>query len=260
MLFYLTALIASFGDLYTSLSESQGASGDYMPLNIFWVCVPLLLLWLSGTFPLQPTPPGTNVSQHGNVSSHKFTCPEDSVNLWQWCTFSFVEPIFRAATDHTLNEEDVWALSPFLKHKNIFSKYLEYTSLHPTHSLLRFLLVSNSLDLILDLSLEMYGAVAGFVPPYALQRILSVIGGATPEAKNTAYLFAALTFLVNLSFAQKDLFKNWHTRRCYERTRGQLFCSLHYKALKRQDIAGKASTTDGDKGSADLGKVVNLMQ
>lgn len=32
---------------------------------------------------------------------------------------------------------------------------------YPTHSLLRFLLVSNSLDLILDVVLEMWSAVVG---------------------------------------------------------------------------------------------------
>ena len=45
----------------------------------------------------------------------------------------------------------------------------------------------------------------------------------------------------------------------------QLFCAIHYKALKRRDISGKTGTTDpGDEatitGSADLGKIVNLMQ
>lgn len=34
-------------------------------------------------------------------------------------------------------------------------------SRYPSHSLLRFLLVSNSLDLILDVVLEMWGAVVG---------------------------------------------------------------------------------------------------
>ena len=52
--------------------------------------------------------------------------PEDDVTLWSWSTFSFVEPIFRTASAHTLNDEDVWTLSPFLMHKNIFQKYLKY--------------------------------------------------------------------------------------------------------------------------------------
>lgn len=69
----------------------------------------------------------------------------------------------------------------------------------------------------------------------------------------------------NLSFAQVDVLQRWHTRRCYERTRGQLFCALHYKALKRCDISGQATQKPEDdkedeKAGADLGKIVNLMQ
>jgi hypothetical protein len=60
------------------------------------------------------------------------------------------------------------------------------------------------------------------------------------------------------------MFQTWHTRRCYERTRGQLFCLLHHKALKRRDISGKHATSSAEAGkeetTADLGKVVNLMQ
>ena len=73
-------------------------------------------------------------------------------------------------------------------------------------------------------------------------------------------------FLANLSFAQVDMNQKWFSRRCYERTRGQLFCALHYKALKRRDISGKVKEEGGEeddeasKESADLGKVVNLMQ
>lgn len=104
---------------------------------------------------------------------------------------------------------------------------------------------------------------SGFVPPFALQRILAAIEDPSPGARETAYLYALITFLANLSFAQKDMFQTWHTRRCYERTRGQLFCSLHYKALKRRDISGK-HTSENDEANeetnADLGKVVNLMQ
>jgi hypothetical protein len=81
----------------------------------------------------------------------------------------------------TLNDTDVWSLSPFFRHKNIFNKYLEYRAMYvcfysifhhpaltitmatryPTHSLFRFLLVSNSLDLIIDILLKLGTAVIG---------------------------------------------------------------------------------------------------
>lgn len=54
--------------------------------------------------------------------------PEDSTDFWGWSTFSFVEPLFKTSNARTVNDEDVWALSPFFTHKNIFTKYLSYIS------------------------------------------------------------------------------------------------------------------------------------
>ena len=62
-------------------------------------------------------------------SSNEETNPEDAANLWQWMTFSYIKPIFKSAGDHTLDEEDVWTLSPFFQHKNIFHKCLQYFEL-----------------------------------------------------------------------------------------------------------------------------------
>ena len=53
--------------------------------------------------------------------------PEDGVSLWEWMTFTFVEPIFGVAAKRTMDETDVWSLSPYFTHKNLFLKYLEYT-------------------------------------------------------------------------------------------------------------------------------------
>ncbi|KAM6498749.1 P-loop containing nucleoside triphosphate hydrolase protein, partial [Amanita muscaria] len=98
-----------------------------------------------------------------------------------------------------------------------------------------------------------------FVPPYALQEILSALAINDSEARWRAFNWALVTLIINLSFAQVDLFQVWHSRRCYERTRGQLFCSLHFKSLKRRDISGEANSEE-EKENADLGKIVNLMQ
>lgn len=101
--------------------------------------------------------------------------------------------------------------------------------------------------------------IAGFVPPYALNRILAIIGDSTVQDTSAAYLYTLLTFVAHISFAQADLFQNYHSRRCYERARGQLFCAIHYKALNRLDLSGQSLDTDED-APADLGKVVNIMQ
>ena len=114
------------------------------------------------------------------IPSVTLSCPEDDVNLWSWCTFTFVQPILDLAMKKTLNDTDVWGLSPFFRHKNIFNKYLEYRAMYvcfcsifilslttnmgtryPTCSLFMFFLVSNSLDLILDILLSLWTAVVG---------------------------------------------------------------------------------------------------
>jgi hypothetical protein len=110
----------------------------------------------------------------------------------------------------------------------------------------------------------------GFIPPYALNRLLSTISTPTPDAYKRASLYAFLTLFAHLSFAQCDLFVNFHSRRAYERTRGQLFCAVHWKALRRLDLAGhgpgnkRSENADGEEvkkeEQADLGKVVNIMQ
>lgn len=120
--------------------------------------------------------------------------------------------------------------------------------------------MSNSLDLIIDISIELWGAVIGFVEPFALQNILSALEDGSGKNRSTAYFWALVTFTSHLSFAQLDVFQRWHTRRCYERTRGQLFCAIHHKALKRQDVSGKATHEGDEEGNADLGKILNLMQ
>lgn len=143
-----------------------------------------------------------------------------------------------------------------------------------------FLLRANSKDIILDIVIELYKAVAGFIPPYALKQLLAVLSsseGAENDEAGKAHYWALVTLVAHLSFAQCDLAQGWCTRRCYERTRGVIFCTLHWKALKRRVVGGASASTQVEKQadqetnsekkneheqaqSADLGKVVNLMQ
>ncbi|KAJ6520112.1 P-loop containing nucleoside triphosphate hydrolase protein [Mycena sanguinolenta] len=247
--------------VYLSIDVYSGGSNVTL-LNCARIIVSSLFLWIAGTLPLQTVESTTNIAGPKDTPSMTSSMPEDKVTLWEWSTFSFVEPLFALSNKGTLNDEDVWTLSPYFKHKNLFNKCLEYRAKHPKHSLIRFLLVSNSLDLIIDVVLELWGSTVGFVPPYALQEILASLADPTPENRSRAYFWTLVTFLAHLSFAQKDLFQGWHTRRCYERTRGQLFCALHYKSLVRREMSGKVnSKEDGESEvAANLGKIVNLMQ
>src|ERR1700728_102483 len=78
--------------------------------------------------------------------------PEDDATLWSWCTFSFVEPILRLASTRMLNDTDIWGLSPFFLHRNIFRTYLEYRS----RWVLSFLSVVYEVDIVPGIQLAPY--------------------------------------------------------------------------------------------------------
>ncbi|CAE6506129.1 unnamed protein product [Rhizoctonia solani] len=236
------------------------------------------IVFLAGRFPMTPILPGPNVAMSGDPLTSELTSPEDGVSLWSWLTFSFMGPLFVLADERSvqssesgkfsLNDEDIWSLSPTLAHRNVFRRCLrEMKEKGHDFSLLWYLLRANSLDLILDVTLEMYSAVAGFIPPYALQRILRALEQPQDSGvPREAYIWGLVTFIAHMSFAQVDIIHRWHTRRCYEassRTRGTLFCALHYKALKRRDLSGAIQTDkqdEKDTSGADIGRIVNLMQ
>ncbi|KAG8988966.1 hypothetical protein FRB94_014789 [Tulasnella sp. JGI-2019a] len=214
-------------------------------------------------FHLQGHLSDNRVAEPGAVPTSSTTSPEDKVRLSNWFTFSWVQPIMDLAGLQTLDDENVWQLSPYFKHRNLFTKYLSASSEKPNQSLLRFLLSWNSLDLIISFSLQLYKAIAGFIQPYCLQQILRALESRDPLKRPDAYFYAAVLFVAHCSFAQVDVWEAWHGRRAYERTRGIMFCGLHWKALKRRDMSGKTTEQDeeGDtqQSPSDIGRVANLM-
>lgn len=239
-----------------------------------------LSLYLLGTLPVSAHLPSNDVSPPKATPSSSVSSPEDSVSFWTWVTFSFPSLYYPVSSQRRLNAEDVWKLSPWFLHRNIFNKYLNVQSAYgrkgKEQSLIVFLLKANSKDIILDIVIELYKAIAGFIPPYALKQLLAVLSNLHSSKDNLsskAHYWALVTLVAHLSFAQCDLAQGWCTRRCYERTRGVIFCALHWKALKRRVVGGATSESMESEGrresqadqkeqeqSADLGKVVNLMQ
>ncbi|KAG8943314.1 hypothetical protein FRC04_002938 [Tulasnella sp. 424] len=228
----------------------------------------LVVLGIGVSYPIHSVMPSPNTARVGDIPSNKFTSPEDAVSLASWFTFNFMNPLFKLAGIKTLNPEDVWQLSPYFKHRNLFTKYLSISQKNPHQSLLRFLLASNSLDLIISFAESLYKSITTFVPSFCLQRILIALESHDPARRNEAYIYALVTFIFHCSFAQLDMFGDWHARRCYERTRGQMFCAIHWKSLKRRDMRGKTAAQKSDKegqedeesaNTADIGRVVNLI-
>ncbi|EGN91771.1 hypothetical protein SERLA73DRAFT_157398 [Serpula lacrymans var. lacrymans S7.3] len=196
--------------------------------------------------------------------------PEDYTSLWGWITFFWVYPLIKSGTYTTLNEDDVWNLSPTMQSRPVFIKF---NTIH-RKTLLRRLWASNSLDLIV---------VFNYAGPFFLRRILDAIDNPSPENRSRAYIYAFLAFLCTVMKAQADVQHLWFGRRAATRTRVELMAAIYDKALKRRDYSGiidkdkvneaadkKAqaagapagkprANADDPKAGADVGKIVNLM-
>ncbi|KAJ7187807.1 hypothetical protein C8R46DRAFT_876839 [Mycena filopes] len=211
--------------------------------------------------------------------------PEDYTRLWGWISFNWVYPLVKRGTHTTLNENDVWGLSPTMQARPVFITF--QNNMHSV-TLLRHLLATNSLDLMLDFIGTVLAIVFEYCAPFFLKRLLDSIDrpDPTPREKGMAYVYAGLMFLSSLLKSQCDLQHLWYARRATTHVRSELMCAIYDKALRRKDLSGivkdkdeetKGSSTpkatkedkakakadeqkaDEPKAGADTGKIVNLM-
>ncbi|KAF9442983.1 hypothetical protein P691DRAFT_713861, partial [Macrolepiota fuliginosa MF-IS2] len=206
---------------------------------------------------------------------------EDYATLWSWITFWWVYPIVRKGRAITLNEDDVWNLSPTQQSRPMFAKFSQ--TKRPT--LLRRLWATNSLDFTLDFCLTLISVGFKYAGPFFLMRILDEIDNEKPTRANKgkAYIYAFLAFACTLAKAQADVQHLWFNRRAATRIRSELTASIYEKALKRKDYSGvvnkdkdkgaeghaekksksekeaEKEKADDPKAGADVGKIVNLM-
>ncbi|CAL1697425.1 unnamed protein product [Somion occarium] len=201
--------------------------------------------------------------------------PEDYTSLWGWITFDWIRPLIRRGTNVTLNEGDVWNLSPTMQARPVYIKF----SQTKRNTLLKRLWAANSLDLILDFVLTYVSVVFNYLGPFFLKRILDSLDPSfksDPAISYQAYIFAFLAFLSTLCKAEADVQHLWYGRRASTRMRSELMSAIYDKALKRRDFSGivdkdaaknagspgKPNTdpkADDPKAGADIGKIVNLM-
>ncbi|KAF9258420.1 hypothetical protein L218DRAFT_934784 [Marasmius fiardii PR-910] len=222
----------------------------------------------------------------------KSISPEDYTTLYGWISFSWVYLLVSRGKSSTLNESDVWNLSPTFQSRALFRKFAAIgavTENNKTTTLFRRILKANSMDLMSDAALGLLSSCLSYLNPFFLNQILlSIDKGAdlvTPIDKSHAYIYACLMFLSSLAKAESDVNRLWFGRRAATRTRSELMASIYDKALKRREVSGGGHkdsnvTTDlnnrrkrnrkNGKGEvdvntskaqsgADVGKIVNLM-
>ncbi|KAH7904349.1 ABC transporter type 1, transmembrane domain-containing protein [Hygrophoropsis aurantiaca] len=201
--------------------------------------------------------------------------PEDYTTLWGWITFKWVYPLIKRGNSTTLNENDIWNLSPTIQSRPLFTKFNTIVR----SSLLRRLWAANSLDIMMDFGLTLVSAIFNYASPFFLRRILDAIENPMPGSRAKAYIYAFLAFLCALCKAQADGQRFWFGRRAATRIRSELMAATYDKALKRADYSGiidkdkmkeaadkkagvdrtKNPGADDPRAGADVGKIVNLM-
>ncbi|KZT21758.1 multidrug resistance-associated ABC transporter [Neolentinus lepideus HHB14362 ss-1] len=213
----------------------------------------------------------------------KSVSPEDYTPLWGWISFHWVWPLIKRGTHATLNEGDVWSLSPMMQSRPIFIKFSMLQG-----SLIWRIWKANSKDILLDFIGTYVSVVCNYLGPFFLKKILDAIQDGSKERIQQAYIYALLAFLSQVAKAEADVQHLWFGRRAASRTRSELMAAIYAKALKRRDFSGiidsdKAKDAkdakdakegkekskeekkkdkakeDDPKAGADTGKIVNLM-
>ncbi|KAF4588529.1 hypothetical protein EYR40_010081 [Pleurotus pulmonarius] len=178
---------------------------------------------------------------------------EDYTTLGGWITFYWIYPLVRKGRNETLNETDVWNLSPTIQARPIFTKYSTVRG----STLLRKLFNANSLDLIVDFVLTVLSAILTYAAPFFMKRILEAIDSddQSPEVRANAYIYAFLAFFCALLKSQTDLQHLWFGRRRKD------FSGIIDKDKAKDAADAKAGISPGDepRAGADVGKIVNLM-
>ncbi|KAF7331551.1 ATP-dependent bile acid permease [Mycena kentingensis (nom. inval.)] len=198
--------------------------------------------------------------------------PEDYTTLYQWITFSWMYPLVKKGTRQTLDEDDVWAMSPTMQSRPVFLKFQSIVR----KTLLRRIVVANSFDMLIDFIGTIGSIFFQYAGPYLLKNLLELLDlpNPTPRDKGLAHMYAAMMFFCAIMRGQCNLQHLWFSRRSTARVRSELMAAVYDKALKRKDFSGavkekEKSTAEGDqdkpqeenkeKSSADVGKIVNML-
>ncbi|KAF8502971.1 hypothetical protein JB92DRAFT_3123623 [Gautieria morchelliformis] len=180
----------------------------------------------------------------------KEVSPEDYTSLWGWISFEWVHPLVSKGTNETLNEPDVWDLSPTMQSKPLYMKFSTTTR----KTLLRRLWAVNVMDLAIDFALMFCSVIFNYAGPFFLKRILDSLDPANennPEARARGYIYAFLAFLSLLCRTEADILHLWHGRRAATRIRSELMASIYAKALVRKDYSGMVDKKDGEQEKQD---------
>lgn len=195
-----------------------------------------------------------------NVPTHDARSPEDNLNLWQFMTVSWMSPLIARGAKQQLHDEDVWQLPYEFQHGRLHMLFWDLQG-----TVVKRLFLANGLDLIIICLLGVLESAAKLSVPLLLKRLLQSIQ-AGPSHVEASLLFAAAILGVRLVACQSSVFTLWFSRRCYERSRGEMITTIYAKTLSRKAFGQpppKHQSAAAEKTAqqpATTGKILNLMR
>ncbi|GAA5820282.1 hypothetical protein JCM11251_005555 [Rhodosporidiobolus azoricus] len=230
-------------------------------LTLLHTIILVSLLGITFSMPLEavpvsppaPSAPPADVAVVSDADDTKdeivLESPESKVTLGSWVIFSWVGGLIERGKQAKLGYRDVWRL-PFTMQSVGVKASMEKLE---SNKIISRVFFSNSLDLILSLSLGLLSSFLSYLSPYLLKRILESLSSASPDPtlRKSAYVYTFLAFLSQIARAEVDLQQLWHERRAIIRCKTQLMGEVYEKALKRKDVSGvvlpKAEAAEGKK-------------
>ncbi|KAL8825840.1 MAG: hypothetical protein Q9191_004169 [Dirinaria sp. TL-2023a] len=168
-----------------------------------------------------PTWPNHQISPANEKPSSDLRSPEDNLTLWQFMTVSWMSPLIRTGYSRQLNDDDVWSLGYEFQHDLLHNQFADLGG-----SVTKRLLVANSQDIVINFVLAVIETVANLAGPVLLQQLLQ-------------------------SMEDRNASSSQATKRCYERSRGEMLTMLHAKTLSRKRFGNSAQSaiTSDDEDS-----------
>ena len=201
--------------------------------------------------------------------------PEDDLTLWQFMSVSWMTPLISLGSTRQLNDEDVWSLAFEFQHSILHESFRALRG-----SVVRRLVVANGLDLVIISSFAVLESLASkqnihnpatrrlyltldsdLCTPVLLQQLLRSLE-TSDTRRGAAVIYAMLSLLVRLIAGQSSVFNLWFSRRCYERSRGEMITMLYEKTLSRKIIGAsiEPQKTVNSDGMDNSGPPMNTTQ
>ncbi|KAH7101324.1 P-loop containing nucleoside triphosphate hydrolase protein [Auriculariales sp. MPI-PUGE-AT-0066] len=284
----LSSLVNLFVTVLPSDPDSLGSNLIPNPLRFdLWPILHVCLCLLSTVIVLD-TPTRLTYGLPTKNAEGQNPALDDWATVFQWATFTWIDPLIAQGRKVALEESDIWQLGRKLRARILLKRFDEIKG----RSFMWRLLKANARDLLITGTLILISATLGILQPVILNQLLKAMEStydatrstpfmsqatqrpmvllhvlaadlgfnegffttaeesAASRGRRTAYLWSLVAFLLQLVRSELDLQNIYTGRRGTLRAKTMAIGSIFEKALKRIDTSGVVAAA-GDKKDAD---------